>query len=375
MIDACAFHEWTSVSALYPYLPDGYREILAPSTVIASPRRLADPRGAKAADALPENGVAGSDFDLFRQQLLDDGRRERVVLSYDDGLLSAMLSAHYFARDLARAANDWTVEEWLARDDRLHGLVLVAGAIPADGAAEIRRIGQHERMVGVALVPSPAGLGLGHPIYHPIYEAAAELGLPIVIQDSPTVAADMKAPIVVGAHPTTFAEWKALSWHSQAAQVTSLIMQGVFQRFPTLRVLLLGCGALWIPGHVERMDFWARMLPRDAPWLDRLPSGFFGDHFRVGTYSIELPPEGTKDAEARFRTAIETLPDPERLLVYAGCYPNADWAEQDEVVDLIPAEWHERVLRANALELFRFPDSTPASAHELDAAGARTRGG
>ena len=81
MIDACAFHEWPSVSALYPYLPDGYREILAPSTVIASPRRLADPRGAKkAADALPENGVAGSDFDLFRQQLLDDGRRERVVL-------------------------------------------------------------------------------------------------------------------------------------------------------------------------------------------------------------------------------------------------------------------------------------------------------
>ena len=137
MIDACAFHEWPPLSACIRIFRRLSRVL--PPDCDASPRRLADPRGAKAADALPENGVAGSDFDLFRQQLLDDGRRERVVLGYEDGMLSAILTTLFFAGEVARAANDWTIEEWLSRDERLHSLVLVAGAIPADAAAEIRR--------------------------------------------------------------------------------------------------------------------------------------------------------------------------------------------------------------------------------------------
>ena len=48
--------------------------------------------------------------------------------------------------------------------------------------AEIRRAGAHERMVGIALGANGLGLPFGHPAYHPIYEAASEMKLPILIQ-------------------------------------------------------------------------------------------------------------------------------------------------------------------------------------------------
>ena len=249
-----------------------------------------------------------------------------------------MLSAHYFARDLARAANDWTVEEWLARDDRLSRV----GPGRRRDSCRWCRGDQADRGNTSAWLASPSSLvrrASDSAIRSTTRSTRRRpsLGLPIVIQDSPTVAADMKAPIVVGAHPTTFAEWKALSWHSQAAQVTSLIMQGVFQRFPTLRVLLLGCGGAGGTWPCRADGLLGAHAPAGCAVARSAPERVLSDHFRVGTYSIELRPKEPRTRRRRVRTAIETLPDPERLLVYAGCYPNADWAEQDDVVDLIPA--------------------------------------
>ncbi len=349
MIDACAFHEWPDNATLAPHLPEGYAEILAGTVPIRSPRRYFDPLGAYDPNASP----TGSDVDLLCAQLLDACGLERVVLGYEDGMYSAIHSTFYFAEAVARAANDWTIEEWLSRDERLHGLVMVASALPDRAAAEIRRAGAHERMVGVALTTNPAGMALGHPCYHQIYEAAVELGLPIVLPTPTAGAMDYREPIVVGGKPATFTEWQALAWQSQAAQLTSLVMQGVFQLFPSLKVLLVGTGALWIPGHLGRMDYWARMVPTDAPWLDRLPSEYFAPHFRVATRGLDVPSAGPR-AEL-MRQALETIPNVEEVLMYASGYPRRGWQTPEAATELLPGEWRARVERENALDFFRWP--------------------
>jgi hypothetical protein len=70
------------------------------------------------ADSWPEGGVPGSDYELLREQLLDEH-------SVDIGILLC-LNAHDAGYDhpemdasINRVVNEWIVEEWLDRDERL----------------------------------------------------------------------------------------------------------------------------------------------------------------------------------------------------------------------------------------------------------------
>jgi predicted TIM-barrel fold metal-dependent hydrolase len=286
--------------------------------------------------------------------VLSSGRRERVVLGYDDGLFSTVLSNRYVAEMIARAANDWTVAEWLASDERLYGLVMVSTATPLAAAEEIRRVGTNERMVGVALGGNGLSRPFGHPAYHPIYEAASELGLPLVLQAGPSDAfSDAPMSPVAGGYASTVAEFRALMWETHAAHMASMIVEGVFSRFPRLKLVLVGGGATWITGHLLRLDYWYRMHPGEARWLDRLPSEYFPDHVRVVTHGIETAPRPELLVQA-----LETVPGIERVLLYGSGYPDADWQEPDAVASWLPQDWHDGVFSTNARDTFRWPDTT-----------------
>ena len=87
----------------------------------------------------------------------------------------AALANAILAKDVARAANEWTVADWLAADERLLGSIVVAPQDPAGAAArDPPRAAEHPRMVQV-LLASPPRL-LGDPFMHPIYDAAASSG-------------------------------------------------------------------------------------------------------------------------------------------------------------------------------------------------------
>ena len=77
--------------------------------------------------------------DLLRRQLLDRANVRRAILTFGD---DSHVSGHhnpYFATELARALNDWTIERWLPKDERLASSILVACQLPDRAAAEIRR--------------------------------------------------------------------------------------------------------------------------------------------------------------------------------------------------------------------------------------------
>ena len=100
------------------------------------------------------------------------------------------------------------MDAWLARDERLYGLILVSGAMADVAAEEIRRLGRNERMVGVAMGANVLNLTFGHPAYHPIYRAAADQGLPVVIQVGSDLPASLLTPPVAGGHASTYASIK-----------------------------------------------------------------------------------------------------------------------------------------------------------------------
>jgi len=349
VIDACVFHEWPTTTALAAYLPDGWRELLTEPGVFVLgtpiyPNYLASESPITSYDALGE--------------ILADGRRERVVLSYDKGILATTNHNHFVGQAVTEAANRWTEEEWLTRDERLYGLVAAHCSLPDEAAKEIRRSGANPRMVGVLVGAATLGSPLGHPIYHPILEAAAEMGLPLVLQAGVDATENALPSPVAGGLPATAAEYRSLSWHAQMAHLNSLILQGVFDKFPTLRVLLLGAGALWLPGHFWRLDYRFGVTRGDGRWLKKRPIDYF-DRFFVSTFRLDRPTQ-----DDRLAQALSVIPGIEQRLLYASGMPDHDADEVPDALSGIPASWQAGVLFDNALDFFRWPGESPNSRNQ-----------
>jgi len=137
------------------------------------------PEGFMRTDAIPPGGgTPGSDYKFMRTQLLDRYDVEYAILGGDEGIEVFTLANPHLASALARAANDWMVQEWLPRDARLKGSVVVAPQDPSGAAEEIRRIGGHPDMVQV-IVSSGSQRPYGDPVCWPMFHAAAEMGLPV----------------------------------------------------------------------------------------------------------------------------------------------------------------------------------------------------
>jgi uncharacterized protein len=106
----------------------------------------------KRLDARPENGgVAGSDYDTLRTQLLDKYAISHGVLSGEGISGLSFMPDRDYPTALARAYNDWLINTWLTFDDRLLGGLHIALQDPEAAAAEIYRAGQHPRIVQVCL--------------------------------------------------------------------------------------------------------------------------------------------------------------------------------------------------------------------------------
>jgi predicted TIM-barrel fold metal-dependent hydrolase len=351
-VDACVFHEWFSSSDLAPYLRKGWRELLTsvPARSAGPMPLYINPMGSKFEAAFPTDGTVGVPFESFKEQVLDAWSPDRVVLGYDESILMTASANVYAAAEIIRATNEWTAEAWLPRDDRLYGLILVSGARADLAAREIRRLGRNERMVGVAVGANVLNLTFGHPAYHPIYKAASELGLPVVLQVGSDLAASLLTPPVAGGQAAMYGEYDALNSHALMSHVAGMIVQGVFELFPDLKVLLVGGGVTWVPGYLWRLDYAYKFAHQSAPWLKRMPSEYFKDSISVSTYQLER-----SLSDKALESVLETAPWLRANLIYASGYPNRDALDPGAVRSRLPASWADAALAGNALEFFRWP--------------------
>jgi predicted TIM-barrel fold metal-dependent hydrolase len=358
MIDACVHNHWASQPEVMQYMDPGWREYLARPKNLPGGAMLRmtpmlpyqNPNGDKRLDAYPEVGEAGSSPDLLRRAVLANGV-DRAVLSFDMGLLMSTLPNHYLGRAVVRAANDWMIERWLTSDEGFYGLLLVPNQLPDDAAQEVRRVGEHPRIVGVALGGSGLGRPFGHPAYHPLLEAAADLNLAVVVHAGTDAAPDTLSSTAAGGVPTTYTEYRVLAAQPVMTHIVSMIGQGVFEKYPNLRVLASGAGAAWVPSLMWRFDTNYRGLRREVPWVRRLPSEYFREHVRVTTYPFRRGAD-----VGRYADFMRSFGQPESFLCYASGYPNWDSDTADDVAPHLPEEWHSKVFHDNALGLFRWPD-------------------
>src|SRR5262249_19030747 len=112
---------------------------------------------------------------------LDELHVNAAILFPDHLLSLAMVRDPSFAAALARSYNEWLYERWLLAEPSLKGALVIAPQDPQAGAADIPRHADPREFVCVYLPGSGLKILYGHEWYDPIYEAAVEAGLPVVI--------------------------------------------------------------------------------------------------------------------------------------------------------------------------------------------------
>ncbi len=130
VVDVDVHEALTSVEDLVPYLDEPWRSRVVVvdgwKGVPNFPYLYPQVGGVAMADAATLDGTpAGSSYDQMRDQLLDPYGVERAVLVSTLHPADMQVQPE-FATALARAYNDWLIENWLGRDERLYGSITVA---------------------------------------------------------------------------------------------------------------------------------------------------------------------------------------------------------------------------------------------------------
>ena len=285
------------------------------------------------------NGRGGVELAKVQSEALDAfGTRIAICnvlyggqISYNDDMAAALCSA----------TNDWLAAEWLSKDSRLRGSIVIPTEAPALAAAEIDRLAPDGRFVQVmVLCMGEKPLGKCH--YWPIYEAAARHGLPIGIH----AGSSYRHPPSTAGYGSFFFEDYAAQSQTFGAQVASFVTEGVFEKFPGLKLVLIESGFTWLPAFMWRLDKTWRGLRAEVPWVTRPPFETVREHVRMTLQPIDAPDSGNQ-----LERVIDQLGSDEMLL-FSTDYPHWQFDGDAAMPDGIPQALRRKILIDNALATY-----------------------
>src|SRR6266852_5628723 len=266
----------------------------------------------------PTGGPPGSDLAFMRKQNLE------------------------FGAAIQRAVNDWQLAHWTSREPRLKAAILVGQDDTEAAVAEIDRCAKIGQYVQINVCPR-ANEPLGRRRYWPIFARAQELDLPLGIHVG---GYGGHAP-TGGGWPSYYVEEHQSNAHSVAAQLSSLVIEGVPERFPRLKIVFIEGGLGWIPATTWRMDQHFERFRDEVPHLKRRPSEYVTQHFRFTTQPIDEP-----DEAKHLRSLIEWI-GVDRLL-FSSDYPHWDFDDPRFAIKtpLTEAE-RAKIFNGNARALYK----------------------
>jgi uncharacterized protein len=343
LIDA-DIHNRIHPSRVQHYLPERWRRWYTdlgtrPNTSGGYTRPRAQ---ASITNSWPPGGFPGSDRDFMTRQLLDRWHHTYAILNPIDQANFASQPGEYGAA-LDRAINEWVAAEWLDEDPRYRGAISIPFEEPDLAVAEIERWAGDRRFVQL-LLNNVSRHPFGNRRYWPIYEAAVAHDLPVAIH----VAGN-------SGHPKSPAGWPSSYFEDHAGYVTafldhviSLVAEGVFDRFPGLKVVLMEGGFTWMPSLMWRLDRSYGLLRETLPPLQRLPSEYCRSHFWFTTQPIEEP-----EHPGDFLKMVRAIDMDDRYL-FATDYPHWDFDAPDRAIPAdVPPELRRGIFFANALALYK----------------------
>jgi len=343
----CDSHNLPTLDDLKPYLSRRWREYLE-TFGLRTPSEYGIVRArwmASRTDSWgPSGKPPGSDPEFFIEQLLDGEGIDIAILN------SIMMSAQVFTggnqpqeftNAIMGATNDWVADQWLDRDDRLRASICTPFEDPRSLVKEAERWLDHDRFLQIQ-IPFRTNRPLGNTKYWDLYEISVDQGMPLAMH-----------PGTLGGNLVTGAGWVSYYYedhvgfpHTLQNQLASMVCEGVFDRFPDLRVIIQEGGWSWVAPFLWRFDRAFEQLRVEVPHLQRKPSEYIRDHLYFTTQPIEEP-----EVAEHFDQALAALDMPGRLL-FSSDYPHWDFDPPSALPDTLPDDLRRGILGLDALKLY-----------------------
>jgi predicted TIM-barrel fold metal-dependent hydrolase len=345
----CDIHPKAPMAELKPFLAQRWRDYLATYGVRSRhgfaqgyPYPKGTPQAARRDAWPPGGGLPGSDLDFMRAQHLDHYGIEFGVMNPLSPSGQGEQNPEFSAA-LAAAMNEWQIAHMTRPEPRLKASIVVPYEDGEAARAEIHKRAGTRDYVQVFLLSRTAE-ALGRRRYWPIYEAAVEHGLPVGIH----VFGYSGWAMTNTGWPSFYIEEMTEHATSSQALVTSFIMEGVFERYPDLKIVLIESGFAWLPALGWRLDRIWKRLKDEVPHVKRAPSEIIREHFWVSTQPMEEPEDPDHLIEVMDWIGCDRI-------LFASDYPH--WDFDDPFLALPPsldAERRDRIFSGNARALYRF---------------------
>ncbi|MEH6832997.1 MULTISPECIES: amidohydrolase family protein [Falsihalocynthiibacter] len=200
------------------------------------------------------------DLDVrFRQ--MDEVGAYRQVISLPAPTLEEVAEPA-LAQRLARLANDGLADLVARHNDRFPAFVASVALNDIDGAvAEAQRAVTELGAKGIQIHTNMCGRPLDDPEFLPIFDVAAELGVPIWLH--PTRSAAMSD--YAAEKKSRFEMWWCFGWpYETSIAMARLVFSGLFDRHPDLRIITHHLGGM-IPYFDGRIGYGMKMLGSRTP--------------------------------------------------------------------------------------------------------------
>lgn len=278
---------------------------------------------------------------------------------------------------ICHAVNDWLLEYCAADPKRLRAVGLIPCQDPPAAVKELEFLAKAGATA--AMLPTNVyGRNLGERSFDPIYEAAQSIGMRLCVHPQTGHDGIPGLSGVMGAGSRrlfkyVYVHMTAFPFELMIAMM-HMIGEGVFDRFPRLKVGFMEGGAGWLPYWMERLDEHVEKLAPQMPELKRRPSDI------IRSEQVVLTCESEESGLDRVLAAAG-----ESTVLYASDYCHWDCNFPDSVKDILEAPdlsaaQKERILGLNAVEFFGLEDLPAPRALALarrnwEAAGARAAAG
>ena len=197
----------------------------------------------------------GSDPEFAGQQLFGERGVDLAILhpmtrgcGPDRHLVSAVLAAH----------NEMLARRWLEHDrygERFRGTIRLNPDDIEGALKELERWREHPRMVQIG-VPLQSHTLYGKPQFFPLWEAAADAGLPVAVHIETGTGVD-HAPTPSGP-PRTYPQYLGFMGLNYIYHLMNMIAEGVFEKLPHLKVVFADGGGDLLTPLIWRMDTFGR---------------------------------------------------------------------------------------------------------------------
>jgi len=313
--------------------------------------------------AIAAFAVAGVDPKLFKEKMREGYANvrpggwdpvERIKDQERDGVTAEVIYPSFGMRLFQmddgelreacfRAYNDWLADYCSYDRNRLAGIATVALDDPERGTAELKRVAERGPRGRMFWGEAPAERPYSDPVYDRFWTVAQDAGVPISLH----VVTERRTAPVPDPKKVSIMKHYVTMHHGIEKSLVDLILGGVLERFPKLKIVSVENDIGWIPHLLQRADHAYdryRFLERDGA-IPHPPSYYFRRQVyatfqddRVGIVTRELVGVGN--------------------LMWASDYPHSDstWPNSREVIARdfagVAETDRRRITADNAAELY-----------------------